>query len=59
MFCPTFSNTCRRVCPRARGHELALAGLHERDGFVTFVHRPKAAGNNTIASGVTDEDEFA
>src|SRR6185369_7908833 len=40
-------------------HELALAGLHQRDGLVTFVQRAEPTGEQDNGVGVPDENQFA
>lgn len=41
------------------GHELAFAGLHEREGFVGLVHGAESAGEEGDGVGVSDEGEFS
>src|SRR5512147_1796816 len=40
-------------------HELAFAGLHEREGLVTFVHRPETTREEGNRVRVTNKDELA
>ena len=40
-------------------HELALAGLHERERLVPLVHRAEPAGEQHDGVRVPDENEFA
>ena len=59
MLVPGLPVSAARPVDEHQRHQLALARLHQRQRFVTLVHRAKPAGEQRDGVGVPDEDQLA